>query len=350
MTLMKILIALLVFGVIITIHELGHFVSAKLCHIKVNEFAIGMGPALFKKRKGETLYSLRLLPVGGYCAMEGEDQDSESHRSFGNRPIWQQIIVLAAGAIMNLLMGLVLIVIIVSIQPGEVLTNTVAQVTPESSAAIKGLQPGDSIRKINGMHIYVDSDIVYQLTNNDDGILDMEVERNGERVLLEDITFQINEDEGGRRKIAVNFSLETDPGTFIRNMDYSFRKFASTSRLIWISAADLIKGKYALNQLSGPVGIVDTIGTVINNQVSFKENLLMILNIAAFIAINVGMFNLLPIPALDGCRILFRVGEGIFRKKISPSKEGMIHAIGLGTLMLLMVFVTFNDVVKLFNK
>lgn len=359
---MSILIAVLVFGIIIAIHEAGHFAAAKLCGVKVNEFALGMGPAIFKFKKGETTYALRLLPIGGFCSMEGEDESSSDERAFGNKPVWQRMIIVAAGAVMNLILGFILIVIMVSTD--EAITSTTIhsfverdevigqQITDGSHDAMShqtGLEQGDRIVEVNGMHIFTATDISYQLQNDGDGVFEVVVERDGQRVKLPAVTFDRSDGS-----LLIDFIVVGEKVTFSSAMKESCGQFATNARLIWISLADLVSGKYKLNDLSGPVGIVDVIGDVVDSQRDEESNKIdwsslwtQILSIASFITINVGIFNLIPFPALDGGRLIFLIIEAIRRKRIDPEKEGMVHLIGLGLLFILMIVITFNDIIKL---
>ncbi len=347
---MKIIIAIIVFGVIIAVHEFGHFIVAKKCGIKVNEFAIGMGPAIFKKQKGETKYSLRIFPIGGFCAMEGEDADSTDERAFHNQTTIKKIAVLVAGAVMNILLGFVIILIMVS--TGEKIgSSTIASFDKNATSSETGLKIDDKILKINGMKIFVDTDIIYQFTNDTDGIFKMEVLRDGEKIQLNNVKFVTKSaTDISKQQIVIDFKIYSVDKTFLSVLDFSVKKTASVARLIWISLIDLLSGKYGFNELSGPVGIVNVIGTAMSQGQNFIENLRMVLNLTIFITINVGIFNLLPLPALDGGRIVFRIAEGITKKRLKPETEGMIHFIGLAALMLLMVVVTFNDISKLFIK
>ena len=344
---MKILIAILIFGVIIAVHELGHFIAAKSCGVRVNEFAIGMGPALFKKKKGETLYALRLFPIGGYCAMEGEDAESEDDRAFNKKKTWQKIIIIVAGAVMNIVLGFILMVIMVSMG-GDITSTTISGFYPNAKTQQTGLEVGDKIVKINGSNIYIDGDISYQFMNDDDATFNMEVIRDGKKVKLDNVQFDtIKSAENTKPKMVIDFVVQPIKKNVISVMDYSVKKTYYVSKIVFVSLGDIIQGKYKLNDLSGPVGIVNAIGEVITPSQSFMENLEMAINMAIFITINVGIFNLLPLPALDGGRMIFRIGEAITKKRIKPEVEGMIHFVGLALLMLLMVVVTFNDISKI---
>lgn len=361
---MKIVIGIIMFGLIIAVHELGHFMAAKWCKIRVNEFAIGMGPTIFKRKKGETTYSLRLFPVGGFCAFDGEDgkmnegdplsSDTSSsiisdEHAFPNRPIWQQIITLAAGALMNIVLGFIL-VIVLTCSESQIASTTISGFAENATSTNFGLQSGDVIYRINGNRIYIDRDIVYYLSNDEDGVVEMEVLRDKEKIPLT-VQFAVTPArEEQRQTISIDFFVLPLEKNFFSVMDYSVKQTVYYGRLIWISLFDLISGKYGFSDLSGPVGIVGTIGSVIDPSVAIWQNIKMLLQLSVFMTINIGFCNLLPIPALDGCRILFRIGEKITGKKINPEKEGMIHFIGLALLMLLMVAVTFNDVLKLIRR
>lgn len=338
---MQVIIAIIVFGVIIAIHEFGHFAVAKLCNIRVNEFAIGMGPALIKRRKGETLYAVRAIPIGGYVKMEGEDESSEDERAFNKKPVYQRILVVVAGAVMNLLLGFIIIFIATLMSKG-ISTTVIANFNENATSHESGLQVDDKILKINGRRIFVDADIVFELLNDEDGITQMVVERSGEKVHLNDVKFDIEKNEDGTQSINFDFMVYGQQKSFTNIVKFTANKTVSTARIIWITLKDLIGGKYGINDLSGPIGVVDAIGQ------ASSMGLVELLALASFITINVGIFNLLPIPALDGGRIVFLIIEGIRRKPIKPEYEGYVHFIGLALLLLLMLVVSISDIVKLF--
>lgn len=350
MTVVTIIVGLLIFSIIVAIHELGHFVAAKLCGIRVNEFAIGMGPAFFKRQKGETLYALRIFPIGGFCAFEGEDSDSSDPRAFGNKKFWQKIIVLVAGPLMNLVLGFIILLFMVSFG-GKITSTTVAGFYDNAPSRASGLEIGDKITRVNGMKIFVDGDIMYQFMNSPNGIFTMEVERGDEKVQLPKVTFDMKAGtESAKQAIVIDFFVKGIDKNPITVLEYSAKKTVYYSRLICFSFIDLIQGKYGLNELSGPVGIVTAIGSVMEQSVNWKETLDMVLNMSVMISINVGIFNLIPLPALDGGRIVLRLIEGATKKKFKPETEGAIHFVGLALLLILMVVVTFNDVSKLFVR
>lgn len=346
---MSIVVAILIFGMIIFIHELGHFIVAKACGVKVNEFALGMGPKLFGFKKGETTYALRVFPIGGFCAMEGEDADSSDARAFGNKKVWQRILIVIAGAVMNIILGFVLVVCMHSLE--ERLTSTTVSWFAETQTSHStGLELGDKIVEINGMRIFTDMDISYQFQSDEDAVFDMVVLRDGKKVELEGVTFA--KDENG---LHIDFKVVPDEVTVGNVLKYAAKSTVSYARLVWISLGDLISGTYKINDLSGPVGIVDSIGQVVKSEkddegIDWDALLDKLLFLAAFMTINVGIFNLLPLPALDGGRLVFLVIEGIRRKKIKPEHEGIVHLVGLALLMLLMIVVTFNDIVRIIKR
>ncbi|HKM32431.1 MAG TPA: site-2 protease family protein [Oscillospiraceae bacterium] len=340
---MEILIAIIVFCVIITVHELGHFVVAKLCGIYVKEFAIGMGPALIKWKGKETQYSLRLFPIGGYCNMEGEDVSSDDERAFCNKPVYQRMLVTCAGAVMNIALGF-LVVMLQTSTGGNIVSTTIKQFEENATSAQSGLKVDDKILKVNGMNIFVDYDIVYQLVSDEDGLVDMQVLRDGEKVTLKDVHFAIEKKADNSQSINIDFSVYSTEKTFFNVIGQSFKETASTARLIWISLGDLITGKYGINDLSGPVGVVSAIGQASSMGIN---TLLMLIS---FITINVGIFNLLPIPALDGGRMIFLIIEAIRRKPIKPEHEGYVHFIGFALLILLIIIISIKDIGMLISN
>ena len=338
-TIYPILIAILFFELIIIIHEGGHFVAARLMKIKVNEFSIGMGPKIFSFTKGATKYSLRWILFGGYCAMEGEDEDSEESGSFSKKSVGARLFVVAAGAVMNLILGFLIIVCIVS--SGDLIgTPTVAKFDENAVSAASGLQAGDTIKSIDGMRVYTATDVETGLSRSPDGNVQMVVERNGEDVSL-DVTFAMQEYEG-RQFINMDFWLLGKEKTVGGVLQSSCGMFVSYVRMIFLSVADLLSGRYGLSDLSGPVGAVSVVSTAV------KTSVTSMLRIMALLTVNVGLFNLFPIPALDGWRFFILLGEGIFKKKLPPKWEYAINAAGLVALLGIMVIVTFSDVTKLF--
>lgn len=336
-----IIIAVISFGVIIFIHELGHFITAKSIGVKVNEFAIGMGPAIFKIKKGETLYAIRILPIGGFVSMEGEDTESDDERAFNKKKPWQKIIVVVAGAVMNLILGFVLLFSLTVAKP-LLPVNTIAKFGEGATSNLAGgLMVNDTIKKINGNRIGMDNDIIFELLRDKDGIVDIEVERDGEILHLDKVHFNMQKAEDGETYISVDFKIYGEKKTFLSTIKYAANWSYSVSRMVVVSLFDLITGRFGFNQMSGPVGVTTTISEAASQ--GFDSYLLII----AFITINIGVFNLLPLPALDGGRLIFLIIELIRRKPINPKYEGYVHAVGLILLFILMVAVTFNDIIRI---
>ncbi len=339
-----ILIAIVLFGVIIFVHELGHFICAKLSGVKVNEFAIGMGPALFKFKKGETQYALRLLPIGGYVAMEGEDEESPDERSFGKAKVWKRMFIVVAGAIMNLLLGLLLIGLYLGIS-GNLAEPTVAKFDDNATSPQYGLQVGDKITDINGRRIFTTLDFNIAMTSDADGVVDFVVERNGEKVAVNGVKFDLEEYEG-QNVIRLDFYIKGLKNNFGNIIKQSFKWTASMARLVWVSLADLIRGNVAFSEMSGPIGIVPVVA---DSASSILQDITPVLFIMAFITINVGTMNLLPFPALDGARFLILIIEAIRRKPMNPKYEGIIHGIGMIILLGFMLVISVSDVSKFFR-
>lgn len=337
--------ALLFFGVIIMIHECGHFACAKLFKVKVNEFSLGMGPALFKRKKGDTLYAVRLFPIGGYVAMEGEDDASEDDRAFNKKPVWQKMIIVVAGALMNLILGFILMVLLLTTSTDLIGTNTIKEFYPDAVSSQYGLQAGDRFVEIDGHHVWSELDLSFLMSRSQDGVFDFVVERDGEKVTLNDVHFA-TEQQNGITLIQYDFIIIGEQPGFLNIVKNAFTQSASIVRMVWLSVFDLVTGRYGMSELAGPVGTVDIIADVTAQAVS-SGSLTNLLTIMAFITINVGVANLLPLPALDGGRFLFLAVEAVRRKPVNPKYEGYVHAAGLVLLLLLMVVVTYNDIARI---
>lgn len=343
-TVISIVSAVLIFCVIVIVHEFGHFIVARKCGIDVQEFAIGMGPVIYKKQGKNTLFTIRLLPLGGFCSM-GEDEESEDENSFRKKPVGKRIAVIAAGAVMNLILGFI-IALIIFLVSGKLTTTIIAEVTPGSGCEAAGMTQGDRIVKVNGLHIFTANDIIYQLRNDEDGVLDFVIERSGEKISLDGVKFGLTiDEETGTRVLNYDFKVYLKDITPAELLPAAANKFMYYSRLILMSLRDLISGKYGLNNLQGPVGIV----TVISESAQESGfDIGYLLDIAMLISVNVGIFNLLPLPALDGGRLVFLIIEAIRRKPMKAETEGMVHFVGFALLMILMIIVTFNDVKNIF--
>ncbi len=338
-TVYPILIAILFFELIIIIHEGGHFFAAKLMGIKVNEFSVGMGPKIFQKKGKETTFTLRWILFGGYCAMEGEDEESDDERAFVNKKVIQRIFVVVAGALMNLILGFIIVVIIVS--SGSLIgTTEVAKFEDDAVSPSYGLEVGDEIKSIDGMRVYTTTDISTGFSRCEDGNVQMIVERDGEEIAL-DIEFNTEEYEG-TTYTQMDFWLRGVEKTFGNVLVQSVKETVSYARMVFLSVHDLLVGRYGLSDLSGPVGAVSVVSTAV------KTSYTSMLRIMALLTINVGLFNLFPIPALDGWRLFVLIAEGITRKKIPSKAEYIINAVGLVLLLGLMCIVTFSDITKLF--
>lgn len=367
---LKIIIALLIFGIIILVHEFGHFIVAKRMKVRVNEFAVGMGPKLLSWGKGETLYSLRLLPLGGFCAMEGEDEDAPTPSAMGGnadrdieasvsgslteKTVWQRILIVVAGAAMNLVLGLVVLLIALGcMEPkaadGNAYFNsvTIAELPETSSAYETGLRVGDTIIKVDGTRIATDMDLSIAMQSDEDGVFDMLVRRDGKKVMLKGVTFTLVTDtESGVRYLKYDFKVAGIRRTVWTTVKQAGKMEYSLAVTVWRSLGDLLTGKYGLNDLSGPVGTVDFIGDAVSQAITL-EGLQSLFMMIALITVNVGVFNLLPLPALDGGRLLFLLIEGITRKKVPAKFEGIVHFVGLILLFALMAVVTFSDIRKM---
>ena len=354
---MSIVIAILVFCVIIMLHEFGHFIAAKACGIYVKEFAIGMGPALLRKKGKETDFVLRAFPIGGFCAFEGEDgsaseEERQNPRAFTARPVWQRIIVLLAGPLMNFVLGFIVVVLMMCSM--EYIPSSTIHSFKEQSVSSEYLMPGDKILSVDGLTVFTDTDISYKLLNsdrkNDKGnlVYDFKVKRNGEVITVRDVEFMTTEHEDGSTGVYFDFIIVGREKTFATVISQSWRESCSTARLIIMTLVDLVRGKYGLNDLSGPIGVGSVISDAVTDAVkTFSPTQLFY--IIALITINVGVFNLLPVPALDGARIIFLLIELIRRKPVKPEVEGTIHAVGMALMLVLMVVVTFGDIRRLFT-
>ena len=350
---MYIIIAILAFGILIAVHELGHFLAAKLSGVKVNEFAIGMGPKLFSKQKGETVYSLRLLPIGGFCAMEGEDEDSGDPRAFSVQNRFKKFIILAAGSLMNFLLGVIIIVIIFSKQTGYVVPDVVSLADEFPDAGQAGLMEGDRIYSINGMRIFYTADFSTAMSRFPSPV-DVTVIRNGEKVKLENYELVPREiTENGVTQVRYGITFRVQEATFGGNIKYMAYNAWNFVRMVWFGLSDLVTGAVGIRDMSGVVGIVSVMNEVGSSAETVAAGLANVLYLCAFIAINLAVMNLLPIPALDGGRIfalfITWIIETIIGHKLDPKYEGYIHTVGLVLLMGLMVVVMFNDVVRIFN-
>lgn len=333
-----ILCVIIVFGLIIFIHELGHFLTAKMFGVKVHEFALGMGPKLFGKQKGDTLYSVRLIPMGGYVKMEGEDADSSDPAAFGNKKPWQRFIILFAGAFMNLLLGFVLLVVLNAASPRLPIVPKmeIAAVQQGMGAEQAGILAGDKMIAIDGNRVRTQLDLNLALDAKDS--VTVTVERDGEK---QTVPVTLTEVDGTGRLGVIQKVEEKHIGNVI---SYSFFETFSIIKLTYQSFFGMFNGSVGVDQMSGPVGIV----TEISN--AAKTGFFDVMFLALIISLNLGVVNLFPLPALDGGRIVFVLWEMLTKKKLKPEQEGFIHFIGFVILILFMLYITKNDIVKLFAR
>ena len=336
-TVYPIIIAILFFELIIIIHEGGHFAAARLMKIKVNEFSVGMGPKIFQFKKGDTTYSLRWILFGGYCAMEGEEEESKDENAFSNKKVIQRIFVVVAGAVMNLILGFIIVCIIVCSQ-NLVGTTQIAKFDDNAKSS-QALMVGDEIKSIDGMRVYTSTDVTTGLSRSADDTLDMVVIRDGKEI---NVTAAFNMEEyEGKQYIQMDFWILGVEKTFFSVIKETAGQFVSYARMVFLSVYDLITGRYGVSDLSGPVGAVSVVSSAV------KTSNLSMLRIMALLTINVGLFNLFPIPALDGWRLFLLIFEGIFKKKLPAKWEWAINAVGLALLLGLMCVITFSDISKL---
>lgn len=443
-TIALILIGVLLFELIIFIHEFGHFITAKKSGIKVNEFSLGMGPKIFSFEKGETKYSLRIFPIGGFCAMEGEDEESPEPRAFNNAKVWKRMIVVIAGAVMNIILGFVLMFVVVVQQ--DAYSSTEVQSFPETSfSSCTGLQSGDVIKKINGYGISTSMDFNYPIStaelktvdgstleiykedcgnnlynmavslvqdknnklsdeqvskvnellskstneivkakskedafsvyenyykeiNDACGIKDYKVEkiveketrkrytadilveRNGEEKLLKNVQFfTYTTKDNSDPQVSIDFYVKPIEKTFGSVISQTFKQTISTCKMIYASLGGLLTGKFGLKDMSGPIGIASAVTTVASESLSsgFMSAVNSIIYVMMIITVNLGLFNMLPFPALDGGRFVFLIIEAIRGKSVPRKVEAIVNGIGMGLLILLMILITANDIFKL---
>ncbi|MBQ8587032.1 MAG: site-2 protease family protein [Oscillospiraceae bacterium] len=351
MTVFYIVVAILLFGFLILVHEFGHFVTAKLSGVRVNEFALFMGPAIWKKQKGETLYALRCIPIGGYCAMEGEDDDSDDPRAFGKAKLWKKLIILVAGSFMNFVAGFLILLLLVAFTFSFIPSRQVAQIAPERPFA-QHIQVGDSFYEIDGRRVYIQQDITLLLDRDTDGLHDITVIRNGEKVYLEDVP--MNRDYVGEDGIArYGFTIGAEDKSFGSVLSYSWNNCIDFVRMVPMSLGDLFSGRASVKDISGPVGIVDVVVEQGTQAETVGIGMANVFYLFAFIAINLAVMNLLPIPALDGGRVvtllLTSLIEKILGRKLNPKYEAYLNGAFMILLMGLIAVIALKDIFQLFR-
>ena len=349
---MSIIFAILIFSFLIFVHELGHFIAAKRSGVQVNEFAMFMGPAIWKKQKGETLYSIRCIPIGGYCAMEGEDQDTDNPRSFQKAAWWKRLIILVAGSAMNFIAG-VLIMVIVFLPAQQFVMPTIDTIEEGSLVGGPGgLQVGDTFLEMDGEKIYVQSDFSTILSLNPGEYHDIVIERDGQKVLMgnfkmEKTTFP------GEEAPRYGFSFSVVNATFGDKLDYAWKNVLNAGRIVRLSLQMLFTGEASMSDMTGPVGIVGQMSDMAEQSKTVLDAVLNMLYFGGFIAINLAIMNMLPIPALDGGRVLALLVTTaivkITKKPVNPKIEGYIHAGGMILLLIFMALIMFKDIFVIFK-
>lgn len=349
---MNIILIILVFGVIVFFHEFGHFIVAKLNKISVTEFSIGMGPALFSIQKKETKYSIRLLPIGGYCMMMGEDEESEDENAFGNKPIWARMLVIAAGPVFNFILAFVFSIILIHYTGCD--PATLYEVVEGSPAQEAGIENGDTVTEIEGKNIYNFRELQLYMALEDPGApIELTLERESGEVYTTTVTPALYEDGSYKIGVKSGYILPDDFGMTLKYAALECRYWVKSTVL---SLKMIVTGGVKSTDVMGPVGVGgvmnDIIEEVKEESATTKDAiinvLLNMLNWCILLSVNLGIMNLLPIPALDGGRLLFLLIEAVRRKKIPQDKEAIVNLIGFALLICLMVVVFFNDIKNVF--
>ena len=374
------LAAVFVFSAVIAIHEFGHFAVAKLCGVQVNEFSIGMGPVLLKKMHHGTQYSLRALPVGGFVALEGEEspesQQAEreersdleerplSRRSgadsspngealngeelsqptgkpLNEAPVWQRALIMAAGACMNFLLGFVVMAILLAAQNEPITSRVIYAVEDGALCGQTGLEAGDKVLAVNGRRCFVANDMLYELMRTEDYSASFTVLRDGKKVELPRVQFDTWQDEDGEPHMSLGFTVYGIRKTPVNVIKEAWNSVLYYGRIIFTSLMDLLRGRESINDLSGPVGIVTAIGQAASY--GWQD----LLELLALITVNVGIFNLLPFPALDGGKVVFLLIEGVTGHAVPEKIQSGLTLAAFALLFALMIFATYNDIVRL---
>ena len=347
-----VLLAIGIFSALIMIHEFGHYLTARLCGVTVHEFALGMGPQIFSRvsKKSGIRYSLRLFLIGGYVSMDGEDGESENPNAFCNKSVWKRILIVVAGAGMNILLGFIAMFIlttttVLSNQGGLLPTNVIAEFDEGATSnqmGEAGLMEGDRIIAVNGVPVFTGYDLIYEITNGAYEPVDMVVVRNDHFYRLEDVKFPTTE-ESGVVFGSYDFKVYGKAPNIFNLCFYSVNRSMSTVKMVYDSLFDLLRGRYGAEAVSGPVGTTQVIGE------AAQAGGATLLYLVAVITINLGVFNLLPVPALDGGRLLFLIIELFRRKPINRNLEGYVHFIGILVLFALMALISIKDIIGLFK-
>ena len=352
----SIIFAILMFSVLIFVHEFGHFIAAKLSGVQVNEFSMFMGPAIVKWRRGETQYSIRCIPIGGYCAMEGENEDTDNPRSFQKAAWWKRLIILIAGSAMNFVAGVLIVAIVLFNQPYYATAQLNNVESWSTVGGETGLQVGDRIVEFNGKKIRIYEDFTLATMLLPDGDYDITVERDGQLVELENVPMnrQIVTDEAGNQSALYGIGFSTEETTAASVPSRILPTAMNYVRSVIVSLKMLVTGQASVKDMAGPVGIGDMMVGIATESETTGIALLSLLSLGGFIAINLAVMNLLPIPALDGGRVvgllLTTAIETITKKKLNPKYEGYIHSVGMILLLILMALITFKDIFAIFKR
>ncbi len=359
-TVVNILVIILVFGIIIMIHELGHFLMCRWTGIGVTEFAIGMGPCIFKTKRGETQYSIRCLPIGGYCMMLGEDEEgNEDPRAFSNKSIWARIAVIIGGPLFNFILAFIASAVLIGM--AGYLTGEINYVAEDSAAQEAGLKEGDVITRLNQTKVYDFRDVtIYTQFYSSDAPIAVTIERDGAEKTIQ-VVPKYNKDlnryqigiSGGYHYDASTGYYERTKANLWTNLKYSALEVRYWIKTTFISLKQLILGKVGVNQVSGVVGVADMMNDTMQEAKETGGIYTVVLNVINFVILisaNLGIMNLLPFPALDGGRLLFLLVELITGKAVPKDKEAFVHGIGFVLLFILMILITFKDIRNLFIK
>ena len=337
------LLTIFLLGILILVHEGGHFLIARANGIKVEEFAIGMGPKILTRvsKKSGIRYSLRLFPIGGFVSMAGEDEESDNPDAFCNKSVWRRMLTILAGPLTNILIGIICMLILVC--GSENLASTTVAQFRDGSVSSSWLKEGDRIRSVGGVPVHTGNELVYEIMNSGYEPVKVTVVRDGEKLTLEGVEFPTFTDSGATFGEA-DFIPYAEPKNFGNIIKHSFFRSLSTIKMIWDSLVDMISGRYGLEAVSGPIGITETVGEVA------KQGGMNLLYLFVVLAMNLGVVNLLPVPALDGGRFVFLLIEGIIGRPINRKVEAYVNAAGLFILLALMVLIGFKDIFTLIRS
>ncbi len=343
MTIVYIIIAILIFGFLIFIHEGGHYLFARLFKVTVNEFAIGMGPKILSKKskKSGIVYSLRLLPIGGFVSMAGEDEESDDENAFCNKAVWKRMIITVAGAATNIIAGILVMSIFVATS-AHLASTTVGKFTDDGAFSEKsGIEVGDTVTAVDGKKVYIYTQLYYEIARNGIEPIDITVERDGEKIALENVEFPTETSQGTLFGSVpfIPYEREKTVGNVVKE---AFFQSTTTIKMIWESIFDLIRGRYGIEAVSGPVGVTEVLVD------AAKTGVRDLVYLAVVISMNLGVMNLLPIPALDGGRLVFQIIEAVIGRPINRNVEGYIHFAGMILVLILMALIIFKDIAGFF--